>query len=417
MSCTACGAPLPVNPELAQVSCPMCARWQEVSPAVRARAAEHARALAQVEAEREKARADANVQRRRARRLSLKRALVMAWALVLFIAGVFIWLPSFPFIVGAVAESYVEGYHEQAFLIVSAMAAVGEVVALALSVVLAVVTYRLYTRHARVRRARTGAALPQMKAEATCGLCGGPVAFQPDQHVTTCAYCRSVVLPTPALNQRLIGFALDQTQLARLEYARAERHRLRVELAATRESKLLNIGFQVGTGACVVFCAALPLFSIFYFWRSLSLNVEKALIALSDQWRGQFGAGVEPPFEWLDAYWIGETPSAVRGTRPLQSRWSVETVHKGLPVLISATTDWSDRVALSLALLVARPRRRDPFALRQLPAAKRLLAMGFRLEPEYAGVALERAKVPMHELSLQALAEAVEAAHELVEAQ
>jgi len=40
---------------------------------------------------------------------------------------------------------------------------------------------------------------------------------------------------------------------------------------------------------------------------------------------------------------------------------------------------------------------------------------GFKLEAEYAGIALERSRVPLHELSARHLAPALQAAHELLE--
>ena len=159
---------------------------------------------------------------------------------------------------------------------------------------------------------------------------------------------------------------------------------------------------------------ALPVVLGLYVWRTVTHSIEEAMLMLSKRLSGDFGAGIDPAFEWLDIYWIGDTPAPLRETEPFQSRWSIEAVFHDRPVLVSATTSWSDRTAKQLVLLMARPRDRARSRwtrrrCRSLPGSR------FRAVSDYAGVALLRRNVQEREIDDALLTEIAQAAYELCE--
>jgi hypothetical protein len=85
------------------------------------------------------------------------------------------------------------------------------------------------------------------------------------------------------------------------------------------------------------------------------------------------------------------------------------------PVLVTATTSWSDRTAKQLALLMARPRDRTSLTLEATPAAARCRTRGFSLTSDYAGIALVRRDVSEREIDDALLTEIAQAAYELCE--
>jgi hypothetical protein len=274
--------------------------------------------------------------------------------------------------------------------------------------------YRLFTRHERLKRSGRSAewfAGGERSAGAMCGVCGAPVAFQPGETAVSCGFCRSVVVATEQHARRLISVALAQAQRAALEQAKAERQKIKVELVSKRRQKA-HMAYMVAGSMALL---ALPVLLALYVWRTLTHSIEEAMLLLSRRLSGDFGAGIELPFEWLDTYWIGDTPTALRETEPFQSRWSIEAVFHDRPVLVSATTSWSDRTAKQLVLLMARPRDRSSLRLDAAPAAARCGARGFRVSAQYPGIVLARNNVEQREIDDALLTEMAQAAYELCE--
>jgi hypothetical protein len=126
---------------------------------------------------------------------------------------------------------------------------------------------------------------------------------------------------------------------------------------------------------------------------------------------------MDAAFEWLDAFWIGDTPvgfEAIPGW--LDSRWSVSALFHERPVLVSVHGTWSDNVAKSATLLLARPRHRDPARVAATPAAARVQALGWSIQADYAGIILIENDVRHGELDVERITELARAAYELAEA-
>ena len=414
VSCGSCGAPLPVDPTALHVWCPMCRRWQAVPGDVRARAHEHLRATESLSAERAAQLARAAAHREAAKK-SKRQGTFMLFHAAFMIVPALISLGVYA-VVGSVdfLNSMAEEYEPWAV----GMVAVGGAGAMAVALLVTLgggwALYRLFTRHQRLKRRGESAEWfggAQGSAGAMCGVCGAPVAFRLGETTVTCGFCRSVVVATEHHARRLIGLALAQTQLARLEQAKAERQKIKAELVAKRRQQAYMAYAVAGTMALM----ALPVLLGLYVWRTVTHSIEEAMLMLSQRLSGDFGAGIDPAFEWLDVYWIGDTPAPLRETEPFQSRWSIEAVFHDRPVLVTATTSWSDRTAKQLVLLMARPRDRASLALDATPAAARCRARGFSLISDYAGVALLRRSVAEREIGDALLTEIAQAAYELCE--
>jgi hypothetical protein len=217
------------------------------------------------------------------------------------------------------------------------------------------------------------------------------------------------VIATPAHAHRLLGIALTSTQHARLEAARRERDKLRAELSATRHRMVFQAYLFAGSLALVV----LPVFFAIYAWRMLTHSIEEDFAGLAPEVKGEFGKGLDGAFDWLDAYWIGDTPSTFRELKAFQSRWSIESVFHGRPLLFSAITSWSDRVAPWTVLLLARPRQRDLPAAIGCAAAAHARALGFGVELDYPGVMLIASN--QREFSAEKLTTLARLAYEIAE--
>jgi hypothetical protein len=414
VGCGSCGAPLPVDPTALHVWCPMCWRWQAVPNDVRARAYEHLRATESLGAERAAQVARAEAHREAARKtkrqgtfMLFHAAFMIVPALVSF--GVYAVVGSIDFL-----SSLSEEYEPWAVALVAVGGGGATLVGLLVTLGGGWALYRLFTRHQRLKRRGRSAewfGKDQGSAGAMCGVCGAPVAFRVGETAVSCGYCRSVVVATEHHSRRLIGLALAQTQLARLEQAKAERQKIKAELVAKRRQQAYMAYAVAGTMALM----ALPVLLGLYVWRTVTHSIEEAMLMLSQRLSGAFGAGIDPAFEWLDVYWIGDTPRPLRETEPFQSRWSIEAVFHDRPVLVTATTSWSDRTAKQLALLMARPRDRASLTLDATPAAARCRARGFSLTSDYAGIALVRRNVPEREIDDALLTEIAQAAYELCE--
>ena len=414
VACSACGAPLPVDPTAPHVWCPACHRWQGVAPELRARAFEHLRQTEELGRERA-----AHAERALAHQAAAKQSKTQSLAYLLhgglMLGAGLLGLGAYAIgLAASVARDLSRDYEPWAVALI-----VGTGASAALIGVLALgagswAVYRLYTRHRRIaRRARSAEWFSAVhgSAGAMCGECGAPVAFRVGETAVTCGFCRAVVTATTEHSARLIRVALGQAQLARLEHAKAERRRIKAELTTRRRQQMY---MAYAFGGTLAF-GALPIALALYVWRTLTPSIEEAMLVLAQRLSGEFGAGIDMPFDWLDAYWIGDTPEPLRETGPFQSRWSIEAVFHDRPVLVTCTTSWSDRQATRLALLLTRPRDRSRLNLAATPAAARARARGFSLLADYAGITLEARNLDQRSIDDTLLTELAQAAYELGE--
>ncbi|MEZ4220121.1 MAG: hypothetical protein R3B13_04260 [Polyangiaceae bacterium] len=281
--------------------------------------------------------------------------------------------------------------------------------------------YRLLVRHRqRAARATNSDWFAEGKghAPAICGACGAPIAFTPGEQSVTCGHCRSTVVATHQHGHQLISIAYDGTQLAALERARAQRARVKDELSQRR--RVMMLASFVAFGAC--FALFLPLLIAGYTLRTVTRSVEQHMLDLARDLGGEFGAGMDALFDWLDMFWIGEAPRTFTHLSPgigalFNSRWSVSAVFHDRPVLVLAVTDLTDR-ALRPHLLLARPRTRSEATVAraaQTPAARRIRELGFHYTLTYSGVALDGPSMLAGRLDAATISTLALAAYELAE--
>lgn len=412
--CGSCGAPLPIDPTAWHVWCASCHRWQEVPHDIRVRAWQQMQAEQAARARAQEHLKSAASERKVAgyRRMGSTMQLVGLMYIVL-IAGV-------PTVIGAVVglfgwvASLADEYELWAVALIGGFVAISLFVVIIGLVAVSIALWRLATRHKRRRTARHGEARDWLAAGhgagAVCGVCGAPVTFRPGEHSLQCGFCRSVVVASAEQSDRLISFALAESQLAELELAKAERERLRAEITLAQRSAAYRFYASAGMLACL----ALPVLAALYAFRTLTPSLEQHLVALADELRGEFGAGMELPFEWLNRYWLGRTPDGLTKHSTYGSRWSIEGVFHDRPFLLSVATGWTDRVATHAVIAVARPRRRNKDLSRTLAAA-RVRADGWTFAAPYAGVVLEAQNVAMDALTTEKLTRLATAAYELAE--
>jgi hypothetical protein len=376
--------------------------WQQVheTEAARRRAWEHA--------------ASATRQRQAASRQQARAAFQLGLLVIFVLPGL---ASSAIFLVFQVAEfiaSLTEEYELWAVLLIGALVAIPAAVVLVGSFAVLIGMWRLLTRHRRRRKARGGLDRDwfdgDRSAGAVCGVCGAPIAFRVGEHSVQCGFCRSVVVASSEQSERLISFALAESQVAELEHAKAERARLRSEVTLKERQTAMQVYITLGSMACL----ALPVLAALYAFRTLTPSLEQRLVQRCQQMHGEFGAGADPAFDWLNRYWLGGTPEGVASNRAFQSRWSIETVFHDRPCLLTVTTDWSDRVASRAVLLLARPRRRTRDLSKTLAAA-RIRALGFAFVADYPGVVLEAQQVGLHQFDIKTLTTLATAAYELAE--
>ena len=415
LPCSGCGAPLPVDPTAGHAFCGMCHAWREVPPELRQRAWAVVRAHweAQAQERMHHDRALAERQRASMQRLHGVVALVVIGLIVVAVGANL--LLGFATRGAATAES---GDPIAIFgVLVRTVVMVGVVVVFALN---AYAVFRLYQRH----RARTGRTASKdwfqsdRTVPAVCGSCGAPLAFAPGEQSVTCGHCRTVVVASARQGDRLIEIALERSQLAALEAARSERARVKAELGSRRNTALMVA--LLSWGAC---CAVLtPALLVAYTLRTITRSAEQQMLDLARDLRGDFRAGVEGLFEWLDSYWIGQAPPELvavpKGKAALfGSRWSVFAVYHDRPVLVLAWTGITDRFLRPFVLL-ARPRQRSPQTLSRAaasPAAARLRELGFEYVLDYPGVALRGPRLSPERFTAERVTELARAAYELAE--
>jgi LSD1 subclass zinc finger protein len=280
--------------------------------------------------------------------------------------------------------------------------------------------FRLYQRH-RARPGRQPSAewfVQDRSVPAVCGSCGAPLAFKAGEQRVTCGHCRAVVVASRGHGHQLIDLALAQSQIAALEAARAERKRVLAELSARRRTTLM--ASLLIYGACgVVF---IPAFLLAYTLRTITRSAEQQMLDVARDLRGDFRAGLEGLFEWLDAYWIGPAPPDFTripgGTSALlESRWCVFAVYHDRPVLLLAWTGITDR-ALRPYLLLARPRQRGAETIARASrsaAAQRVRQRGFEYVLDYSGVALRGPSMSPDRFDTELVSALAQAAYELAE--
>jgi hypothetical protein len=152
-----------------------------------------------------------------------------------------------------------------------------------------------------------------------CGECGAPLSFRAGEHAVDCGHCHAVVIAPDEHAAAVISLALSELQLARRGRAKSDRALLRARVATERRSIAIKAWLYAGSMALV----AIPLLSIGYAIRALTPSLEEAMLSLAKELRGEFGAGLEPPFEWLDRHWIGDTPPTLEKLGTFASRWSI----------------------------------------------------------------------------------------------
>lgn len=412
VSCQGCGSALPVDPTAPYAWCASCHAWRPVPDELRRQAFQQQEALRAVYAAGLEARAEADKYRnqmRAVRRGALGGYAVLAFlvfmALVTIVPIAAFWLISLVQTIVDELEPWAAALALSALvvtIVVFALAALGAIWGL----------YRRFfgRRKRHLEHAEWFGEAGDGVAAAVCGVCGAPVAFHVGQQSTTCAYCASVVVAAPVHARRLLAIALSEVQLGRLEAARVERDKLRTELGAARSKAVLQAYRYAGVMALL----AVPVVAAVYAWRMLTPSIEERLAALSKQLKGKYGSGLEPPFEWLDAYWIGDTPAAFREISAFQSRYSIESVFYGRPFLLTTTTNWSDRVAKRSLLLVARPRSRDG-ATENASAIEQLRALGWTVHSDYAGIALEATNLREADFSAEKITTLARLVYEVAE--
>jgi hypothetical protein len=324
---------------------------------------------------------------------------------------------------GAWASGIQSDYEPLAATVIIGAGAVAALTVASLAATIAFAFFRLVTRHSR-RKRRTSSrdwlasGRENAVAHAICGVCGAPVAFTLGEQSLTCGHCRTIVVASPMQGQRLISLALEQTQLAVLEQAKAERGKILADLSYRRRQAVLSTYATVG--AISLLC--LPVLVLAYVVRTLSRSVEQRMLDLARDLGGEFAAGADATFEWLDAGWLGETPPKLLELKSglatlFESRWSIDAAYRGRPVLVVAMTGWTDMTAQPL-LLMARPRLRSADALSRAlssPAAGRVRALGWTPALGYAGVTLQGPAVGPGELGTDRLTALAESAYELAE--
>jgi len=415
LPCEGCGAALPADPTAPHVWCRMCHVWRSVPAELQRRAWEHQRALSDVYAAAANARAQGEAHRIQAQSLRQNTWIGYAFLGFMLFTGLVTFIPTLVVYGAAVVTTAAEELEPWAAALVLSATLLSGLVTL-LAVVGAI--WGIYRRLTRNRRARRQPQQPDWfgaqaaggdVATAVCGMCGAPIGFRLGDQTTSCGYCRSIVIATPAHARRLLGIALTGAQLERLQAAKRERDKLRAELSASRHRMVLQAYMFAGSMVLI----ALPVAGAVYAWRMLTHSIEEDFARLASQIKGEFSGGLDGAFDWLDAYWIGDTPAGFRQLQALQSRWSVDGVFHGRPLLLSATTSWSDRVATRTQLLLARPRQRNVRAAAASAAADQARALGFGVETDYAGVVLEATN--LRELAAERVTTLARLAYEIAE--
>ena len=253
-------------------------------------------------------------------------------------------------------------------------------------------------------------------ALAVCSHCGASIAFRIGETSIQCGHCRTVVMPSVGHKQKLVALALEQTQVAELHSARAERARILVEVKRKRTQRLFTMYATLGSLACLT----LPFLGAFYVFRTFTRSIEQTMADLAEALQGSFAGGPEPIFEWLDDFWVGRAPETLTSLEPtfFESRWSIHASYAGRPALLVTITDSTDRTAKRVVGLLARPRIRDHGVRARVGTsepAQRVRSMGWALTVDNAGVAVEAQHVKPQQLNVETFTYVMHAAYEVAE--
>lgn len=417
MPCARCGAALVVDTASPYSWCRACHAWQPVPDEVRRAAWQRWNALAAARA--------AQAQEQQLERTRAAAAASERWksgALTAVIGGgllVFV-LPTLGtvalYVVATVLTAFdeLETWAAVLLLVFSAAAALGFFAAFFGACTF---LYRRATRHRRWSRLTAepewyGRARGEQRPPLVCcGECGAPLWLEPGDQAVECGHCRSVVVAPQEHADSVFSLALSELQLARRARARAERALLRARIATARRAIVLRTWLGVGSIALL----AVPVLAIGYAVRALTPSLEESMLSLGQRLRGEFGAGLEPAFDWLDRHWIGETPPTFEAQGTFASRWSIAAAFHGRPVLVSVLASWTDLSAREAALVLASPRERDPSRVLAAPAAAAVRSLGWHVHVDYAGIALVAKERGQNQLTAESVTALARAAYELAE--
>lgn len=415
--CPRCGGPLAVDAASPYSWCRACHAWQPVPDQVRRAAWERRHALASARAAHAE---EQKLARQKSSAAASEQLKGRALTAVLFGGAAFFVLPTLVslalYLVAAVLAAFEELELWAAILLtaVYGAAALGFFVAF---LGVCVFLYRRSTRHRRWRRLGShpewyGHERGQDRLPLTCcGECGAPLWFGVGEQAVECGHCHSVVIAPEEHADSVFSLALSELQLARRARARAERALLRARVATQRRAVVIHSWFVVGSLALL----AVPVLAFGYAIRALTPSLEEAMLSLSRQLRGEFGSGLEPPFDWLDRYWIGETPPTIETQGTFTSRWSISAAFHGRPVLLSVLASWTDLRAREAVLVLASPRERDASRVMLSAAARSVQAMGWQVYVDYPGIALVADVHARRTLTVETATALAKAAYELAE--
>lgn len=412
--CAGCGAPLAVDVSAPWSWCRACHAWRPVPEAVRRSAWERWWALAGAQAAAAQERALAS---RQSKQASAERTKGGALSLALAFVVLTVTLPTLASFALYFVAAFLTAFDELELWAAIVVTSLGGAVSLGFFLAFlgaCVFLYRRATRHRRWQRLAADAEWHGREPSRTlicCGECGAPLAFQPSEHAVECGHCRAVVIAPQEHAEAVISLALSELQLARRTRATSDRALLRSKVATARRAMAFKAWMYAGTMALV----AVPLLALGYAVRALTPSLEEATLSLSKQLRGEFGAGLDPAFEWLDRYWLGDTPPTFDAQGTFASRWSVAAAFHGRPVLISVLASWTDLSAKVAAVVLACPRQRDAARVTATPAAERVRALGFQVWVDYAGIALVAQNLSQKALTADSLTLLARAAYELAE--
>jgi hypothetical protein len=293
-------------------------------------------------------------------------------------------------------------------------------IAILLGLVTVFVAWRWHKHRRRVRRAERAGHTPGPAfasyrpsvaqrelgyVHAVCSVCGGPVELRLGEQEVLCSYCGSTVMPGPA-QQR--GFAILAFREAKhavdLARWRAERARLRANRGIQQYYWVYAV---VIMGGIVIVPVAIAGAVVVLLLRALTHGVEDSIDDFAVSIGSPTERGPALPFDWLDAYWPAQAPAGAEylgGAFTL--RWSTHTSYGGRPVLVSACSNWRDRTADWVVILLAHPALRSPVSVARglaSPAAAQAAHLGYQVAIDDAGVLLEARNVPGAGLTVPAM--------------
>jgi predicted RNA-binding Zn-ribbon protein involved in translation (DUF1610 family) len=408
LPCRGCGAPLAIDPTVAEARCPACGATTQVPNLLRERAQDYSRNLEQERGRIRQARSGVGMDR----------------------IGLLLGIPLGIVIGGHVVATMVidEEYRD-----VELYAFYGGI-----GLVLLIFFVGLAISITRQERAASKPAPPVVveafvgTVPSPCSQCGGQVQFTVEQQSARCPYCGNTVYPTRAVQQSLLGIAAER---ADLEVARANRRTAR-DLAISFDAGVVSeamsllrwLGFLmmpaifvfVGVGLLTAFGlpdvtrldsadpgsliaagfvtvggligAIVVLAFVLIRVLSRAAVIKRTMRHVAAAFGGRAARGVRAAFDWLDAHWAadvtGDTFSVEAsggGTRIV--RWSTPVTFANRPgFVVAAHAPHFKRVDL----FFAQHRRRVTGDGLGTPAAHELRSAGWVVVTSNGGVQLTR---------------------------